>query len=157
MNRTLIESTWTMLFDLNHPKRFWPEVLSTAVYLRNQSSTRAVEGQTPFEAWYGYKPDISHLRVFGCLAYSHIEKDERSKLDSKSRKCILLGYGSTVKGYRLYDMEKQRICHSCNIRFDEATPGFNEVSRNQSETEESIKVHSWETASTSGETEEEGE
>ena len=54
-------------------------------------------------------------------------------------------------------MEKQQICYSLNVRFDEATPGFNEVSRNQSETEESIKVHSWETASTSGETEEEGE
>ena len=157
MNRTLIESTRTMLFDSNFPKRFWAEALSTAVYLRNRSSTRAVEGQTPFEAWYGYKPDVSHPRVFGCLAYSHIEKDERSKLDSKSRKCILLGYGSTVKGYRLYDMEKQRICHSRNVQFDEATARFNEVSWNQSETEESIKVHSWETASTSGETEEEGE
>ena len=99
MNRTLVESTRTMIFDANLPKRFWAETLSTVVYLRNRSPTKAVENITPFEAWYDYKPDVSHLRVFGCVAYAHIEKDERSKLDPKSKKCVLLGYGSNTKGY----------------------------------------------------------
>uniref|UniRef100_A0A1X7SP48 Retroviral polymerase SH3-like domain-containing protein n=1 Tax=Amphimedon queenslandica TaxID=400682 RepID=A0A1X7SP48_AMPQE len=54
---------------------------------------------TPFEAWYGHKPDVSHLKVFGCVTYAHIERDDRSKLDSKARKCILLGYGTEMTGY----------------------------------------------------------
>ena len=54
---------------------------------------------TPFEAWTKEKPKIEHLRVFGCDAYAHIPKDERKKLESKSRKCIFVGYGESVKGY----------------------------------------------------------
>jgi transposase InsO family protein len=120
MNRTLVETVRSMLFDARLPKRFWAECLSTAVYLRNRSPSKAVVGMTPFEAWNGIKPDVSHLRVFGSVAYAHIEKDERSKLDGKARKCILLGYGSQTKGYRLYDQEKERVTFSRNVVFEES-------------------------------------
>ena len=33
---------------------------------------------------------MNHLRIFGCSAFAHVPKDERKKLDSKARKCILL-------------------------------------------------------------------
>ncbi len=46
---------------------------------------------------------MNHLRVFGSTAYVHIPKDERGKLDSKTKKCALLGYGNVQKGYRVYD------------------------------------------------------
>ena len=109
MNRTLVESIRSMLIDANLPKKFWAECLMTVVYLRNRSPTKAVPNMTPFEAWHGHKPDVSHLRVFGCITYAHIERDDRSKPDSKARKCILLGYGTETKGYRLYDTERKRI------------------------------------------------
>ena len=96
----------------------------TVVYLRNRSSTKAVPNMTPFEAWYGHKPDVSHLRVFGCISYAHIEREDRSKLDSKARKCILLGYGTERKGYRLYDTERERIIHSRNVIFEEDKIGL---------------------------------
>ena len=92
---------------------------------------------TPFEAWYGHKPDVSHLRVFGCLVYVHIEKDERSKLDSKARKCILLGYGTETKGYRLYDVDGERILYSCNVVFEENKMGIGK--EEISETEQGIE------------------
>jgi len=72
LNRTLIEGMRTMLADSKLPHRFWAEALSTAVYLRNRSPTKALEGITPFEAWSGTKPDVSSLRVFGCSAYAHV-------------------------------------------------------------------------------------
>ena len=105
MNRTLIETVRSMLADSELPKRFWAEALATAVYLRNRSPTTAVKQMTPFEAFTGKKPNVENLRIFGCDAYAHTPKDERKKLDSKTKKSIFLGYGDGVKGYRLYDNE----------------------------------------------------
>ena len=119
LNRTLVEMTRAMLLDSKLPQSFWAEAVSTAAYLRNRSPTSAVEGMTPHEAWYGCKPGVEHLRVFGSTAYVHTPKDSRGKLDSKTSKCILVGYGSVQKGYRLYNREAQKILHSRDVKFDE--------------------------------------
>ena len=124
MNRTLVESVRSMLVDASLPHKFWAEALSTAVYLRNRSPTKAVDGMTPFEAWTGKKPSVSHLRVFGYKAFAHVPKDERGKLDSKAKKCILVGYGEETKGYRLYDPLKKRIGFSRDVCFKENEHGF---------------------------------
>lgn len=119
LNRTLVESSRSMLIDAKLPHKFWAEAVSTAVYLRNRCPTKAVKGMTPYEAWYDEKPKVEHLRVFGCDAYSHIPKDERGKFDSKARKCILLGYGQETKGFRLYDPTQRKVLHSRDVRFNE--------------------------------------
>ena len=106
-NRTLVESTRTMLIQAKLPQKFWVETLNTAAYLCNRSPTKAVDNVTPFEAWAVVKPDVKHLRSFGCTAYAHIPKDERKKLDSKTTNCVFLGYGTKTKGYRLYDCKRQ--------------------------------------------------
>ena len=103
------------------PKQFWAEALSTATYLRNLSPTKAVKDMTPYEAWNNLKPDVQHLRVFGSICYAHIHKTERQKLDPKSRKAILLGYGERVKGYRLYDLKEKKVFHSRDVLFKEMT------------------------------------
>ena len=54
--------------------------MATAVYLRNRSPTTTVKGMTPCEALTGEKPRVDTLRVFGCLAYTHIPKDERQNM-----------------------------------------------------------------------------
>ena len=90
-----------MLADSKLPHRFWAEALATSVYLRNCSPTKAVEEMTPYEAWSGTKPDVSFLHVLDCSANALIPKAERRKLDSKARKCVMLGYGTSQKGYRL--------------------------------------------------------
>ena len=114
LNRTLVESVRSMSSDAQLPHKFWAEALSTAVFLRNRSSTSTVTGMTPFQAWSGKKPSVNNLRVFGCVAYSHIPKKERKKLNPKARRCIFLGYGDVTKGYRLYDPIKDRVTHSQN-------------------------------------------
>ena len=100
-----------MLSNSKLPHKFWAKAYSTAVYHKNRSYTKADLDMTPHEAWSGSKPNVKHLRVFGCMAYSHIPKDERLKLDSKTNQCILLGYGSTTKGYRLYNIKRERAFH----------------------------------------------
>jgi hypothetical protein len=52
------------------PAVFWGEAVVTAVYILNRSPTKALNGMTPYEAWNGRKLAVSHLRVFGCLAFT---------------------------------------------------------------------------------------
>ena len=77
MNRTLVETLRSMLADAKLPHSFWAEALSTAVYLKNRSPTKALKDMTPFEAWRNEKPRVEHLRVFGCDAYAHVPKEDR--------------------------------------------------------------------------------
>lgn len=133
MNRTLIEMVRSMLAGAKLPQKFWAEALSTAAYLRNRSPTKAVVGKTPFEAWTGEKPRVDHLRTFGCVAYAHIAKDERRKLDSKARRCIFLGYGTETRGYRLYDPERERVFFSRDVLFNESEHGIEKESNQQEE------------------------
>ena len=60
--------------------------------------------------------------MFGSTAYVHISRDSRKKLDSKTRKCILVDYGSVRKSYRLYDRATSQVLFSRNIRFNEQEP-----------------------------------
>ena len=77
MNRTLVETVRSMLSDTKLSKQFWAEALSTTVYVCNRSPTRAVLGKTPFESLTGEKPVVGHFKIFGCLCYTHVNKDER--------------------------------------------------------------------------------
>ena len=119
MNQTLVETVRAMLSDSKLPKKFLAEALSTASYVRNRSPTTAVKAMTPYEVWKGYKPNVNHLRIFGCSAYAHIPNDERSKMDPKAKKSIFLGYGIGIKGYRLFDTDTSKIFHSRDVIFNE--------------------------------------
>ena len=127
LNRTLMEMAHSMLLDAKLPKEFWAEAISTAVYLKNRSPTKALK-LTPYEAWHGTKPKVNHLRVFGSDAYAHIPKDERSKFDSKTRKCIMVGSKTVTKGYRLFDMTRQKIVHSRDVHFYENVKNYQQSS-----------------------------
>ena len=83
MNRTLVESAWGMLSHAQLSKSFWAEAISTAACIRNRM---------PYERWYERKPDVSHLKVFGCMAYAHLPESRRKKLDKKSEKLRFVGY-----------------------------------------------------------------
>ena len=72
------------------------------------------------ELWSGKAPSYKHLRVFGCEAYCHIPKENRNKLQPKSKKCVFLGYGESGEmGFRLWDPEARRIVRSHSVFFDE--------------------------------------
>lgn len=118
MNRTLVERSRGMIEDSNIPKEFWGEAIYCATYVVSRSLTGSLPDVTPAEKWFRSKPNVKNLRVFGCLAYSHIPKEVcGGKLDSKAEKCIMLGYAST--GYRLWNIEKQKVIISKDVQFDE--------------------------------------
>ena len=119
LNRTIIEATRSMIHHAKLPLQFWAEAVNTAVYLHNRSPTVALKDKTSFECWFGRKPDISNLRVFGCVCYMHVPDGQRRKLDPKSSKGIFVGYPEGTKGYKLYDLRKKKFVRSRNVLFYE--------------------------------------
>ena len=119
LNRTLIETARSMIYHAKVPLKFWAEAVNTAVYLRNRSPTSALKDKTPFECWFGEKPDVSNLRVFGCICFVHTPNRLRKKLDPKSTKAIFVGYHLGTKGYKLYDLSSKRFIRSRNVLFYE--------------------------------------
>ena len=97
-NRTLRERITALLSEAGLSKAYWAECLASLVHVLDRCPTAAVHGSTPFERWFGKKPDVGHLRVWGCLAYVHIQRDKRSKFASHMEKCIFIGYPEGYKG-----------------------------------------------------------
>lgn len=114
-----MEATKSMLKDKNLPTKFWAEAVATAVYVMNRSPTRAIEGKTPYEAWFGRRPNVSHLRIFGSIAFAHVPSELRRKLDDKSFKCIFIGYSEVTKGYRLLNPITNKMVVSRDVIFKE--------------------------------------
>jgi len=104
-NRTIMERVRCMLDDAGLSKKYWAFAVSVAVYLKNRTPTRSVVGKTPHEAWHGSgkKPSLKHLRVFGCLAFVHVPKEKRKKLDYRATPGTFVGYSISTKQYFVYD------------------------------------------------------
>jgi hypothetical protein len=71
------------------------------------------------EVWIGKRVNYFHLKIFRCEAFVHIPKDNRTKLDNKSMKCIFLGYVDDDFGYRLWDTIKNKVIRSRDVIFNE--------------------------------------
>lgn len=113
-NRTLCDTARSMLFNTDLSRTdchlLWTEAIGTAAYLRNRVPNRGILNTTPYSEWYGRKPDVSHLRVFGAKAFVHIPNAMRRKMDPKSRKAIFVGYDRlTDKVYRVFDPVKKIV------------------------------------------------
>lgn len=83
-NRTLMVITRSMLKAMKVPNYLWGEAVRHATYVINPTSTKALDNMTPYESLCKKKPNIEHLRVFGCLAYSKIDAANLKKLDNRS-------------------------------------------------------------------------
>ncbi|KAL5823214.1 hypothetical protein ACOSQ4_021114 [Xanthoceras sorbifolium] len=119
MNRTLNERARSMRLHAGLPKMLWAEAVNTAAYLINRGPSVPLDGGIPEEVWSGKEVNISHLRVFGCISYVHIDSAKRSKLDAKSKKCVFVGYGGDEFGYRFWDYENRKIIRSRDVIFNE--------------------------------------
>ena len=125
-NRTVIERTRAILHSQGLPSKLWAEVLDTVRYLYTLGPIRAITNGNPQMIFRNteQKPNVDHLRILGCAAYVHINKQLRTKLDAKSTKCILIGYGDDCKAYRVWDPVTNRVYHSRDIIFDETQIGI---------------------------------
>ena len=117
-NQTVVGMARALLKQRGMPAIFWGEAVVTAAYILNRSPTKALDGRTPYEAWHGRKPAVSHLRVFGCLAFAK-ELGHIGKLDDRSTPGVFIGYAEGSKAYRILDPETQRVRITRDVVFDE--------------------------------------
>lgn len=129
---TIVDMARSILHEKGMPHHLWGDAVNTAVYLLNRCPTKAMEKLTPFEAYNGRKPSVKHLKVFRSVYYVHIPTQLRHKLEETSEKCVFIGYGSCQKGYRLFNVNTQRVIISKDVVFDE---------RPKWSWESNIKVH----------------
>jgi hypothetical protein len=82
-----------MLYHSGLSDGFWAEALLTAGHIINMSPSMPVGSKILQDLWTRRKLDYGKLRIFGCEAYILLPKDECRKLESRSWKCVFLGYG----------------------------------------------------------------
>lgn len=101
------------------PKSFWGEAVTAACYLLNRSPSVPLGFDITERAWTGKDASYSHLKVFGCKAFMHVPKEQRSKLDSKATPCVFIGYGDEEFGYGLWAPEHKKVVRSGDVVFHE--------------------------------------
>jgi hypothetical protein len=118
-NRTIMEAVKTMIHDQNLPMCLWAEATMTTVYVQNRLSHSALGFKTPEEMFTEKKPEVSHLKIFGCPVFIHILKEKRNKLESSEKKGIFVGYCEVSKAFRIYIPGHRHIEISRDVTFDE--------------------------------------
>ena len=111
----------SMLKSKRMPKEFWAEAVECAIYVQNRCPHAKLDDQTPQEAWSGQKPTISHLKVFGSVAYAHVPDQRRKKLEDKSKRYIFIGYDEKTKGYKLLDPISKMVIVSRDVGVNESS------------------------------------
>ena len=91
-----------MIHDQDLPMHIWVEAARTTAYVQNRLFHSALGFKNPEEMYTGKKPEVSHLKIFGCPVYVHIPKEKRTKLDPSRKKGIFVGYCEVSKAFREY-------------------------------------------------------
>ncbi|KAB2614533.1 hypothetical protein D8674_039240 [Pyrus ussuriensis x Pyrus communis] len=112
-----------------------PQQDKKATYLINRLPSRVLGFKSPMEIVKNRKLDLSHLKVFGCICFVHVQSLHRDKLDPRATKCIFLGYSSTKKGYKCYNPQLKRLIVSKDVRFHETNPYYSKSLDSTSEGE----------------------
>jgi hypothetical protein len=118
-NCTLKELANCMIQSKGLSLKYWVEDINCENYIVNHTPTKDLKNITLEESWTKIKPDVSHFRVFGSIAWAHIPDEKRKALKPKSEKCIFVGYSKDFKGYKLLQSHCNEIILRRDVKFDE--------------------------------------
>ena len=110
-----------MLLDCTLPSNMWAEAISTGNYLHAQSPTSSNNGMTPYEKFIGRKPEVCHLRRFGCKAFKTLPATHHSKFGTRADALFMLGYvhdSTTI--WRFWDPCRRQVIQASNVTFTES-------------------------------------
>ncbi|GKB86161.1 zinc finger, CCHC-type containing protein [Tanacetum coccineum] len=108
-NRTVMEMARSLLKGRNVPGEFWGEAVRHAVYHLNRLPSKSLPDITPYEAWYGKKPNLEHLKIFSCVVFAKCTSGHIKKLDDRSKKMVYFGVEDGTKGNQLYDPQDKKL------------------------------------------------
>jgi hypothetical protein len=115
-NRTIVERIRALLHASGLPRFLWGEAARHVVWLMNRTLTKSVEGKTPFEAAFGNKPDLQHVREWGEKVWVRTESGD--KLGGRVSEGRWMGIDDRSKGYRIYWPERQTVTVERNVHLD---------------------------------------
>jgi hypothetical protein len=118
-NIMIMEAVRTMIHDQDLPMCLWVEATMAAVYVQNRLSHSALGFKAPKEMFTGKKPEVSHLKIFGCLVFVHIPKEKRNNLEPFGKKGIFVGYCELSKAFKIYIPGLLHIDISRDVTYDE--------------------------------------
>ena len=117
-NRTLKEMMNAMLLSSGLPDNLWGEAVLSANYVQNRVTHKKL-GKTPYEIWKGYAPNLSYLKVWGCLAKVGYPSFKRSTVGSRTYDAVFIGYAENSAAYRFMSLEDSSISESRDAEFFE--------------------------------------
>jgi transposase InsO family protein len=98
-NRAIVGAMRAMLHDQGLPLFLWVEACYTAIYLHNKSPHREVGSMTPEDTFSRKKLEVGCFRIFGCITYSHVPSEKRTKLEPMTERGIFVGYNETSRSF----------------------------------------------------------
>ena len=102
-NLTLASRARALLLNAGLTEWYWPFAILTAIHLKNRiPHSNLPAHKTPFEYWYQYKPNLSHLCLFGTPCTARIIFNTLSKFNPHSESGRFLGYAQDAKGYLVW-------------------------------------------------------
>ncbi|XP_071687657.1 uncharacterized protein [Rutidosis leptorrhynchoides] len=117
-HRHLLNVARALMFQGGLPLNMWSECVLTACYLINRTPTAVLNGKSPYELIFKTEPNLSYIKFFGCLCFSTV-LNPSDKFSSRSIKCILIGFSSVKKGYKLYNLDDKSVFFSRDVKFYE--------------------------------------
>ncbi|CAN1837958.1 Retrovirus-related Pol polyprotein from transposon TNT 1-94 [Linum perenne] len=132
-NRHLLEVARACMFARQVPKYLWGEAVLTATYLINRMPSRVLRFQAPRQVLLTKYPHMVSFssdlppKIFGCIAFVHLNPTHRTKLDPRSLKCVFIGYSAHQKGYKCYSPVTRQVYHTRDVTFFESQAYFNPV------------------------------
>ncbi|GKD47725.1 retrovirus-related pol polyprotein from transposon TNT 1-94 [Tanacetum coccineum] len=101
------------------PRTHKQNAIATTCYTQNRSIIIPTHEKMAYHIINDRKPSIKHLHIFGCTCYLTKEGENLDKMKEKWDPCILVGYSTQSKGYRVYNKRTRLIVKSIHLRFDE--------------------------------------
>ena len=66
------------------------EAIKCESYIQNRVPHKYIYGITPFEAWSGHKPNVSHFRIFGSKARDRYPPEKRKDLEPQIQEFLFV-------------------------------------------------------------------
>jgi hypothetical protein len=130
------EMDQTMLMDSKLTDIFWTHAVDQTVQIQNKIMLKNNNDKTPYELWKERPTNVKHFRVYGSKCYIKREDGRMGNFDSRLDKEVFVGYSSTRKAYKCYNMKLNKFVESINVTIDEI--GGRELKEEENESMEQL-------------------